>query len=237
MSARPEVNRVYVRQGTPKQLAPEELTLEDSRASLRSNHYAITAADPHTRRPYGAFAVFQPSDAPERHDNYCACLCVPPPAYGWGAPFDHVERYRIAALFVDVRHRKVAEEIEAVIAQRIVWPSSARVQPLRVAEDGSTLRLYQLPPRADGYSGPRSLAYTLPGDAAYGEPHTVRVLCVGEFFTVSGPLAERPEVGYQWRPGLDAAHHDALPLIPDIAAASVLVNACEGVLRRHGKPI
>jgi hypothetical protein len=48
----------------------------------------------------------------------------------------------------------------------------------------------------------------LPSDKTCGEPHTVRVQCVGEFFTVSGPLAERPEVAYEWRPGLDAVHHD-----------------------------
>jgi hypothetical protein len=36
-------------------------------------------------------------------------------------------------------------------------------------------------------------------------------------------------------PGSTPCTMTALPLLPDIAAASALVNACEGVLRRYGK--
>lgn len=225
------MNRVYAgRRATP----PTEADLTVGGAELlRSNNYAIVPTDPATRRPFGAFSTFQPSISSDRRELPCSCLCVCPPPYGCGAPYENVERLRVAALVVDVRrHPAVSAEIQEVIAQRAAWPTASRVQPLRVAEDGSLLRVYQL--RGDRFQGPRSLGYSLPGDKPYGEPHTVRVLCAGEFFTVSGPLAERPEVAYSWRPGLDAAHRDELPLL-DHAAASALVNACEDVLARYGR--
>ena len=210
---------------------PQALMTYGEADPLRSGSWAVLPLDPKTRRPYGAYAVFQPSvNASNNRGDFIAILCACPPGRGIGAPVPDAPSTYVAALDCHVRDKRSRADIEEVIQASTKWLNGSRMQPRRVSSDGSFLLPFQ---SREPFSGPKTLRYRMPNDRQYDPPQGAEVLSgPGDFFIVSGPGPG--DVSYTWPDVLPSeVHRDALPLL-DQQSASALVNEIDRILTRRG---
>jgi hypothetical protein len=136
---------------------------------------------------------------------------------------------------VDVRDRKVAAEIDAMVRERLQWAEGVEPKsPYRVASDGTKFRPFALTV-SDAFSTLLTQRYLFPGDKSRSYefvPHSASIISRAGFFVVSGNDASGR--AYVWKGGdLLTVPRSALPIL-DAAGAYALIDDLETILRTRG---
>jgi hypothetical protein len=201
--------------------------------ALRRQGYAPVPVPFGDRSPPGPWAVYQLLTASENKNDGIGILTTCPPGRGLGAAILLPRDTFVCALDVDVRNRRIAAEIDAVIDSHLRWTNGSTASPRRVASDGATLRVFAL--EGEPFSNVFTCRYRFPDDrgSAYTfRPHKVEVISVNGYFVASGTDdADRP---YVWQGGdLLSVPRSALPVL-NASTARELIDAVEDALVHHG---
>jgi hypothetical protein len=182
---------------------------------------------------------FNPShaDALRYGNEGVGLICASMPVTG-GVGLNTVAATWLAAISIDVRDKKLAAEIDALVLKRLRWRDSVTgVSPVRVSSsDSTTLRPFALAPDATPFSTRRTHPYYLPGDKPRSyefRPHHVEILSRGSMFVASG--LDSAGVPFTWRNGdLTAVPRSQLPIM-DGAATDSIIEEIEALLETRGK--
>jgi hypothetical protein len=216
-------------QWLPGRASPPPLTYADAE-KYRACGYAVAPVAWGESSPPGAWARYQILNYGEIYNDWgVAAFCYMPPAqHVGGITLNDARATWLAALRVSARTKKLAAEIDTVIAKHV-----AGRPPVRHDSDGG--RLWPFALGGEAFQRMATRCYSIPGEKVKpyeSRPNFADVISAGECIVLSGNDADG--VPYTWKHGdLTTCRRDQLPTL-NATVAAALIRELEDCFDRHG---
>jgi hypothetical protein len=216
-------------QWLPGRAASPPLTYADAE-KYRARGYAVAPVAWGEAIPPGPWGRYQILNYGEIYNDWgVAAFCYMPPAqHEGGITLEAARATWLAALRVSARTKKLAGEVDSVIAKHV-----AGRPPVRHDSDGG--RLWPFALEGEPFLRLTTRSYSVAGEKVKpyeSRPNFAEIISAGECIVLSGNDADG--VPYTWKNGdLTTVRRDQLPVM-NVSGAAALIRDLEDCFDRHG---